>query len=118
VRHVHMVCRSLPSNVASIAAVEVPLDEHAATVRLLISGMYAASSEVSWSNVEALLQLAREYDVEDIQLNCERFLSAEPLTKTNLPRCMELACRFGLKAAVERCQAYIATANNYVDLDR
>ena len=95
----------------------VPLEEDAATVRLLISGMYDTSSQVSWSTVEALQELARKYDVQDIQLNCERFLNAEPLAIFTLPRYMQLACRFGMSAAVERCQDYVATAGNFGNLD-
>jgi BTB/POZ domain len=114
-----MVCRGLLSNLASATttAVVVPLEEDAATVRLLISGMYDARSEVSWSTVEALLELARKYDVQDIQLASERFLDAEPLAVSTLPRYMQLACRFGMSAAVERCQDYVATAGNFANLE-
>lgn len=112
-----MVCRGLLSNLASATAVVVPLEEDAATVRLLISGMYDTSNQVSWSTVEALLELARKYHVQDIQLNCERFLNAEPLAISTLPHYMQLACRFGMSAAVERCQDYVATAKNFDDLE-
>ena len=111
------MCRGLLSNLASATAV-VPLEEDAATVRLLISGMDDTSKQVSWSTVEPLLGLARKYDVQDIQLNCERFLNAEPLAIPTLPRYMQLACRLGKSAAVERCQEYVATAGNFDDLDR
>ena len=97
---------------------EVPLNEDAATVRLLISGMYDTCSQVSWSTVEPLFEMARKYDVEDIQLSCECFLSAEELGTSCLPRYMELGCRFGVKPAVERCQQYVATADNFDDLVR
>ena len=111
------MCRGLLSNLASATAVVVPLEEDAATVRLLISGMYDTSNQVSWSTVETLLELARKYDVQDIQLNCERFMNAEPLAISTLPRYMQLACRHGMSAAVERCQDYVATAGNVADLE-
>ncbi len=104
------------SDVASAA--EVPLDEDAATVRLLISGMYDTNLQVSWPTVEPLLELARKYDVEDVQLNCERFLVAELMDTTSLPRFMALSCTFGLEAVVQRCQDFVAADGNFVDIAR
>lgn len=87
-------------------------------MRLLISGMYDARTQVSWSNVAPLLQIARKYDIDDIQLNCESFLIAEQLTMSTLPRNLELSCAFSISAAIERCQVYIATADNFLNLLR
>ena len=104
-------CRNLLSDVAANA--QLRLDEDAATVRLLISGMYDANCPVSWDTLADLLELARKYDVDDIQLNCERFLDAEELTTCTLPLFIALACTFGMDAAIERCQEYIATPGHF-----
>jgi BTB/POZ domain len=104
-------CRGLLSDVASAA--EVPLDEDAAAVRLLISSIYDTNIPVSWSTVEPLLELARKYDVEDTRLSCERFLMAAVMNTTNVPRFMALSCTFGLGAVVQRCQDFIAADGNF-----
>jgi BTB/POZ domain len=108
--------RGMLSDVASVA--EVPLDEDAANVRLLISSMYDTNSPVSWSAVEPLLEMARKYDVEDVQLNCERFLTAELMDTTSLLRFMALSCTFGLEAVVQRCKDVIAAGDNFADIAR
>jgi hypothetical protein len=112
----HFQCRGLLADVAPTAA--LPLDEDAANVRLLISGTYDTYSPVAKSTVEALLELARKYDVEDSRRNCEQFLNGEPLSTATLPRHIGLACTFGLTSAVKRCQDYIAAADNYNRLVR
>jgi BTB/POZ domain len=105
------ICRGMLSDVVSVA--ELPLDEDAATVRLLISGMYDAHSPVSCSTIQPALELARKYDVEDIQLQCESFLDAEVLSTSNLLRYIKLACAFGIQSVISRCQDYVAAADNY-----
>jgi hypothetical protein len=70
----------------------LPVDEDAATLRLLIGGMYDTNSQVSKSTVEPLLELARKYDVDDIRLNCDRYLTEQPLSTSTLPRHIRLAC--------------------------
>jgi BTB/POZ domain len=109
-------CRGLLHDMA--ATTELPLDEDAATVRLLISGMYDANSPVSCSTVKPLLELARKYDVADILLQCECYLNTAPLSTANLPGYMELACEFGIPSAVHRCQDYVASADNFDTLVR
>jgi hypothetical protein len=56
--------------------------------------------------------------VEDIHLNCKRFLEHAPLSTPNLPHYMELACTFGINTAVQRCKDYIAAGDNLKDLAR
>ena len=85
---------------------------------LLISGMYDANSPVSWSDLECLPELATKYDVEDIQLNCERFLMAEQISATNFPCFMTYGWAYDLDAVVQRCQEFIAADRNYVDIVR
>jgi BTB/POZ domain len=109
-------CRGMLSAVASTA--ELPLSDDAATVRLLISSMYDPYSDVSWSNVKPLLELARKYDIEDIQHKCAAFLEEMPLTTSELQQYMELARTFDIHPAVDRCHEYIADGRNYKDLMR
>ena len=108
--------RGMLSDVASV--VEVPLDQEADIVRLLISGMYDANSPVSWSDLECLLELANKYDVEDIQLNCERFLMAEQISTTNFPSFINYGWAYDLNAVVQRSQEFIAADGNFVDIIR
>ena len=100
------------------SAAELPLDEDAAAVRLLVSGMYDANMQASWATVEPLLELARKYDVIDTQLSCQRFLMAEPMHTTNVPLTMSLGCTFELDAAVQRCKNFIAAGENFADISR
>jgi BTB/POZ domain len=97
---------------------ELPLHEDAATVQLLISGMYDTNGDVTRSTVKPLLELARKYDVEDIRLNCERFLVAEPLSTSNLWHYMGVACTFDITSAIRRCQDYITTNDNFHEMNR
>lgn len=105
-------CRGAVSELS--AADELPLCEDAAGVRLLIEGMYNAYMAVTAGVVEPLLELSRKCDVEDIKLNCERFLNAVPLTLESLPRYMALACTFDIKSAVDRCKDYIDSDDHFV----
>jgi BTB/POZ domain len=95
------------------------LDDDSATVSMLISSMYdPLGCTVSWSNVKPLLELARKYDVEDIQLKCDQFLDAEPVSTSNLPHYLDLACAFAEPSVVEQTHDYIAAADNYKDIMR
>lgn len=100
------------------ANAELPLSEDAVVVRQLICGMYDAYHPVSWDTVESALELAKKYDVDDIQLSCERFLQAEALSALTLPRHMQLACTYRMESAIERCQRYIAAAGNFDSVER
>ena len=111
---VHSHCRGILLDVPTTA--EVPLHDDAAAVRLLISGMYDANSQMAWLTIERSLELARKYDVKDIQLNCEHFLSGESLTVFNLPRYMHVACTYDIKDAFKRCKDYIASYDNFKDV--
>ena len=95
------------------SSTKLQLEETAATVRLLIEAMYDTNSQVRWSNVTSLLELARKYDVEDISINCGRFLEAEQLSTASLPRAIRLACRFSMDSLLERCQDFVADAGNF-----
>jgi BTB/POZ domain len=112
----HNACRGLLSDVASTA--ELPLDEDAATVRLLISSMYDAHNEVDWTTLQPLLELARKYDIKDIQLSCETFMNTVPLSTSNLLGYMDPAYNFGISSAIKRCQDFVATDDNFKDLVR
>jgi BTB/POZ domain len=103
-------CRGLLADIPSTAKLQ--LDEGAGSVCMLISGMYDANMDVSWGTVEPLLELARKYAVEDIQQNCERFLHAEDLTASSLPRHMELACKFGMDPTIKRCHVFVSGTGN------
>lgn len=96
-----------------VSTAELPLDDDAATLHLLISSMYDPYSHVSCTTVQPLLELARKYDVEDIRLQCERFLDTEPLSTTNVPHYMDVAIAFTIPSMIERCKDYIATSDNY-----
>ncbi len=106
--------RGLLSDVAS-AGDELPLQEDAATLRLLISGMYDVYGQITSSTVGPLLELARKYDVEDIRLNCERFLDTAPLSSTTIPSYLELACSFDMRFAVKRCQDFVNDDHIFAD---
>lgn len=108
---VHYRCRGLLFDLPTSAKLQ--LDETAETTRLLISGMYDANSQVSWGNITSLQELARKYDVEDISLSCGRFLEAEEMSTTNLPRFIRLACRFNMDSLLQRCQDFIADSGNF-----
>lgn len=95
------------------ANAELPLSEDAVIVRLLICGIYDANHPVSWDTLEYTLELARKYDVDDMQLNCQRFLQTEQLSVATLPRFITLACDFDMDAALEQCQDYIAAPGNF-----
>jgi BTB/POZ domain len=82
-------------------------------VRLLISGMYDANSPITWGTVKPLLEMARKYDVEDIQLNCQRFLNAGELSTFNLPSHIKLACTFGMDSTIKRCQDFVAGTGQF-----
>ena len=110
-------CRGLLSDIP--ASANLQLDDTAASVLQLISGMYDANSQVDWSNVTPLLELARKYDVEDISDSCGRFLDAETMSVSNLPRLIRLACEFGMHLLVQRCQQFIAGgADNFTAISR
>ena len=75
--------------------------------------MYDADSQIDWSNITPLLELARKYDVQDISAGCGRFLGAEAVSTSNLPRFIRLACRISMPALIGTCQNFIATSGNF-----
>lgn len=101
---------------SELPAYELPLSEDAATVRLLIEGMYDANMIVDKHTVGLLLELSRKYAVADINLNCSRFLCAVPMTTRSLPCDMALACEYGINHAVDRFHDFIAAGDSFLEL--
>ena len=80
--------------------------------------MYDPYSHVSCTTVQPLLELARNYDVEDVRLQWERFLDNEPLGPANVPHYVDIAIAFTIPSMIERCKDYIATATHFKHLQR
>lgn len=108
-------CRKM---ISDVAADDFPVDEDAETAQLLIDGMFNARMEVTDANIDKCLELARKYDVDDMHDNCALYLACVPLTRQSLPRWLGLAATYGIDAAVQRCQDFIKTADDFDAMSR
>ena len=72
---------------SEISTDELCLSESGTEVQLLVAGMYDAALPLTWDNVGPLMELARKYDVRDIEHNCMQFVQATPWDTDNLPWC-------------------------------
>lgn len=86
-------------------------------MRQLISSMYDTNSQVDWSNVTPLLELARKYDVEDISVSCGRFLDAETMSACSLSCFTKLARIFSMPALLQRCRDFVAANKHYTAIE-
>jgi BTB/POZ domain len=110
-----MLRRSLLSE---LTTTELCLCEKGSDVQVLVAGMYDAALPLTWDNLGPLMELARKYDVRDIEHNCTTSLRATPLNATVLPRALRLAATHGLEDVVAKCQEAIAAEDMFEQLKR
>ena len=107
--------RSLLSDVSTT---ELRLSDKGTDVKLLVEGIYHTSLQLTWDNLEPLLELARKYDVDDIWRSCTLALRTLLLNTDVLPRVLRMAATYGLDDLEAKCQQAIAAGSMFEQLER
>lgn len=111
-------CRSMIAQLED--STELVLSEDSSTFAMLLEALFVLGLKqppITKHTIHTYAELARKYDIPNLALFCDIFVSTVPLTLHSLPKWHALADTYNMSAAKTHCR-YFAAGSNFKKIHR